>query len=374
MSWKRIFVGLQIEYEGRSMTVFNMTTLGNRVLYGRQNPISARWNSEEQLVRWRAAWADTSNCYLEKAEQEERIDHRSHATRGLDEQPTIHEGVTARALERKGIMSDRCELNRQIRADNALIRTLKATIAKLKKTVESTIPAIAAALESIRQNIIVLNYGLLLVRGRRKDTKEYVEQVTRKYSDYKDISSQMKVKAKARGKLQKELTGLPMLAIGRRKDLKARIVERSEAIEELQFEEKSIMRGFNKTDAAGMKEAKREISKSEARIVKLDAQEIQFTGAINREKEKFNWLKAQAVDLDQDELTAVRLALRPQMENEGCERIRKGAPDGRISFTKYQVAVRDADRALTENSTGKRYQKQKRKKEFENGFHQEKGR
>ena len=62
------------------------------------------------------------------------------------------------------------------------------------------------------------------------------------------------------------------------------------------------------------------------------------------------------------------------MENEGCERIRKGAPDGRISFTKYQVAVRDADRALTENSTGKRYQEQKRKKEFENGFHQEKGR
>ena len=85
-------------------------------------------------------------------------------------------------------------------------------------------------------------------------------------------------------------------------------------------------------------------------------------------------LKAQVVTLDQDELTAVRLALRPQMENEGCERIRKSAPDGRISFTKYQVAVRDADRALTENSTDKRYQEQKRKKEYENGFHQEKGR
>ena len=147
--------------------------------YGRQNPISSRWNSEEQLILWRAAWADTSN---------------------------------------------------------ALIRTLKATIAKLKKAVETTIPAIAAAMEPIRQNIIVFNYGLLLVRDRRKDTKEYVGQATRKYADYKNVRSQMKVKAKERGELQKELAGLSVFAAGRRKELKAKIEELSEEIEELQFE------------------------------------------------------------------------------------------------------------------------------------------
>lgn len=57
--------------------------------YGRQNPISERWNSEEQLVTWRAAWADVTNLYLERAGRAERIDHRSNAARGLDEQPTI---------------------------------------------------------------------------------------------------------------------------------------------------------------------------------------------------------------------------------------------------------------------------------------------
>ena len=88
--------------------------------YGRQNPISERWNSEEQLVEWRKAWADAANRYLERYGHEERIDHRSHAERGLDEQPIIHEGVAARALERQGIISDRCEINRQIKADNAL--------------------------------------------------------------------------------------------------------------------------------------------------------------------------------------------------------------------------------------------------------------
>lgn len=116
--------------------------------YGRQNPISERWNSEEQLTAWREAWADVSNRYLERAGREERIDHRSNAARGLDEIPTIHEGVTAQALERKGIISDRCEINRQIKTENALLRELKAEIKKLSALVARTVPAIAEGLEN----------------------------------------------------------------------------------------------------------------------------------------------------------------------------------------------------------------------------------
>ena len=67
-------------------------------------------------MEWRKAWADVTNLYLERYGHDERIDHRSHADRGLTEQPTIHEGVVARALEKKGIISDRCEINRQIKA------------------------------------------------------------------------------------------------------------------------------------------------------------------------------------------------------------------------------------------------------------------
>ena len=47
--------------------------------YGRQNPITERWNSDEQLVLWRAAWANVANRHLERTGHEERIDHRSHA-------------------------------------------------------------------------------------------------------------------------------------------------------------------------------------------------------------------------------------------------------------------------------------------------------
>lgn len=146
--------------------------------YGRQNPITARWNSKEQIVAWRAAWADAVNHALERKGIEQRVDHRSHAERGIDEKPTVHEGASARKMEQIGFVADRCELNREIRADNALIRELKALIAKLMKAVRMTLAKIAYAMEKARQDIIVLTYGIFHNRkGREKDmTGQYQER------------------------------------------------------------------------------------------------------------------------------------------------------------------------------------------------------
>ena len=49
--------------------------------YGRQNPISECWNSEEQLQIWRKKWANIANKHLALAKSESRIDHRSHKAR-----------------------------------------------------------------------------------------------------------------------------------------------------------------------------------------------------------------------------------------------------------------------------------------------------
>ena len=334
--------------------------------YGRQNPITARWNSEEQLIAWRAAWADISNRYLGKAGREERIDHRSHAERGLDEKPTIHEGVSARKMEKAGHVSERCKINRQIRVDNALIRAMKATIVKLKKAVETTIPAIAAAMEAVRQNIIVFQYGVLFVRGRRKDTQEYVDKATLKYDEYNDLRRQIKGMLDQRKKLQTELDGLSVFSVRKRKDLSAKIEALTEEIGELQFEEKSIMEMFEKKDAKGMKQVAGEISKSEKRIEELDVQEAEFTGAITREKEKFDELKEQAADLDPYELTDARLALRPEMVRTARERIRSGTSSGKIGFWDYECSVRDADTLLREEDMAQRHEEQKRYREWEN--------
>ncbi|SDN27904.1 MobQ family relaxase [Lachnospira pectinoschiza] len=70
--------------------------------FGRQNPITARWNSEEQLLIYREAWAETVNRSLESYGFKERIDHRSFAERGILKQPTIHEGVYSKYCKCNG--------------------------------------------------------------------------------------------------------------------------------------------------------------------------------------------------------------------------------------------------------------------------------
>lgn len=91
------------------------------------------WNNQENAEVWRRAWADLANEYLEKNNRPERIDHRSYERQGIDQIPTVHIGVAASQMEKKGIATERGELNRNIKAANRLLRDIKAQIGKLKE-------------------------------------------------------------------------------------------------------------------------------------------------------------------------------------------------------------------------------------------------
>ena len=76
------------------------------------------WNSKDNTLLWRKAWADFTNDFLERNGSPERIDHRSNAERGIDEIPTVHMGVAACQMEKKGIAEyakhDRAEFVRVV--------------------------------------------------------------------------------------------------------------------------------------------------------------------------------------------------------------------------------------------------------------------
>ena len=88
------------------------------------------WNSQENAEVWRKAWADLANEFLERNNRPERIDHRSYERQGIDQIPTVHIGVAASQMEKKGIATERGELNRSIKAANRLLRDIKAQIGK----------------------------------------------------------------------------------------------------------------------------------------------------------------------------------------------------------------------------------------------------
>ena len=90
------------------------------------------WNDKGNALLWRKAWADISNAYLERAGSLERIDHRSNAERGIDELPTVHMGVAACQMEKKGIATEKGELNRNIQKANRLIREIRRRLESSK--------------------------------------------------------------------------------------------------------------------------------------------------------------------------------------------------------------------------------------------------
>ena len=89
------------------------------------------WNSQENAEVWRKVWADLANEFLERNNRPERIDHRSYERQGVDLLPTIHEGATVRAMEKKGIRTEKGEFNRWIKATNAVIKDIRKKISLL---------------------------------------------------------------------------------------------------------------------------------------------------------------------------------------------------------------------------------------------------
>ena len=330
--------------------------------YGRQNPISERWNSEEQLTAWRAAWADVSNRCLERAGREERIDHRSNAARGLDEQPTIHEGVTARALEWKGIIADRCEINRQIKADNALLRELKAAARKLAQAVKNTLPAIAEAMENLRANMIVFHYQLRHIGRGRQRMKEYIHAVQPKLVRYTELVQEIRGKGKERKSLLAEKKETPFYLIPKQHELSRRIAELTEELEELKSEKDMLLHSLECTDDAGITAVKKDISTMEATLKKLSQQEEKDTAELNDALQQYAELKSQSAEFDSDKLQDARLALRPAMERSAVDCVQSAYGDRYQPLMMYD-SKRDVSDMLHEEAETRSIRERLRQKQ-----------
>ena len=313
--------------------------------YGRQNPISERWNSDEQLILWRKAWADEVNKYLEP---ENHIDSRSHSERGLDEQPTVHEGVIARRLEEKGIISERCELNRQIKADNRLLRTLKSEFAKLKKAVANTLPAIAEALESIRMNLIVLRYKVLSGFVEYNEIIRTLRSITPELESYKDIVDEIKKKSTERKALIKEKQSIPVIMILKYREFAKRISELTEELEELQTEKKIILNNLYCTETYTIENVKSYVAALEKKLDIISKQEQKYSEEIEKVVAEYKEMKESAIDFDPAVLREEQLKLRYDKEVQSSQIIRSNGKE--LVTSRFNYSIRDVNYFLGEKN------------------------
>lgn len=109
------------------------------------------WNNRENAEVWRRAWADLANEFLAQNNRPERIDHRSYERQGIDQIPTVHVGVSATQMEKKGIVTERGELNRSIKAANRILREIRRLVRGLKDWIAELKERKAALLEALAE-------------------------------------------------------------------------------------------------------------------------------------------------------------------------------------------------------------------------------
>jgi MobA/MobL family protein len=102
--------------------------------------LDARDTGPQEVMKLRELAADIINESLEAAHSDIRVDHRSFAERGIEQEPTTHLGPAASEMERRGEASERGEVNRQAERSNELMAerdALDAAIAREQERINT---------------------------------------------------------------------------------------------------------------------------------------------------------------------------------------------------------------------------------------------
>ena len=310
--------------------------------YGRQNPISEQWNSDEQLCIWRANWADAVNKMLAHNQINATIDHRSFADQGITEQPTIHEGYIAQNMEKKGMIADRCEINRQIRADNKMLRELKAKVAKLAEAVEKSIPIIAETLEAIRNHMIFTQYHLLHNEMQKEVIHDWMNHFNPILNKYNTVKKKLKAKVTERKELnvQKDKTSIlnPIQHI----KLNQQLTTITEEIEELKSRKEQLIFQAECSTDKDMTILSQKYDQMNKNLDILDSQDISLKKQLKKDAAAFREEKFRPDPEQYTELLDTRIQIRPDFRDKLIEQL-KGTFGKYYDYHRRDIAANEVD-------------------------------
>ena len=140
----------------KSRKVYDLDENGERIRLPSGNWKSHKedtvdWNDQKYGEIWRQAWQDTANRYLEAIGSPERLNLKSYERQGIDKIPTVHMGPAVSYLERKGIQINIGNLNRDIKAANSLMQSIRQMVRSLKGWLSGLKEKKAALLEALEQ-------------------------------------------------------------------------------------------------------------------------------------------------------------------------------------------------------------------------------
>ena len=192
------------------------------------------WGNSATLLLWRENWTKLCNEKFEEKGLDVRIDHRSYTDQELDKLPTIHEGPTVRAMEKKGIRTDKGDWNRMIKSTNTLLAKLKNEIKGLITWIADISKVIAD--EAARE------------RQEKKEHSYFVDTLTAYYEQRNAGAYSTKAKSNNLKRYMETINFLKDNRIATFKDLEAKISSMYSEVSDAAGRAKDIEKRIKKID------------------------------------------------------------------------------------------------------------------------------
>ncbi|MCP1243902.1 MobQ family relaxase [Acetobacter lambici] len=116
-------------------------TVGADGLGAKTRVLDVASTASGEIERLREVWASQVNQALERHQVEQRVDHRSFERQGKEQEPTLHMGVSATAMERQAAreipgrepVTDLGKQNAEIRERNRVLETARKAVEKAQE-------------------------------------------------------------------------------------------------------------------------------------------------------------------------------------------------------------------------------------------------
>lgn len=294
----------------------------------RVNPKVAEWNSEEAFKEYRKSLATVTNKHLERKQLNIRIDHRSYEEQKKNRVPTIHIGSYANQMEKRGIKTDRGNINREIKLTNEQIekitRDINDTIlerAKLSRKIKEQEKEVGQTdsfkeqvftskmtpleqEEAAREMIKCEDTYALLEESKSMSVeeldraKESYEDTSKEYNKLQQHLSIIKEYRKSYKKLEEEREGLGVFKFAQKKELDRKMAEideyKNREYDEIEKETDGKIKGYKQLKERlqdqenKLNRTKDEISNLEDRLNKIQREQKQLGQKYCHLEEKFN--------------------------------------------------------------------------------------
>ena len=277
------------------------------------------------------------------------IDHRSFADQRIAEQPTIHEGYIAQNMEKKGMIADHCEINRQIRADNQMLRELKTQVSKLAQAVKNSIPVIAETMETIRNHMIFTQYHLLHNEMQKEVIHDWMNHFNPILNKYNTVKKKLKAKVTERKELnvQKDKTSIlnPIQHI----KLNQQLTTVTEEIEELKSRKEQLIFQAECSTDKDMMNLSKKYDQMNKNLDILDSQDISLKKQLEKDAAAFREEKFRPEPEQYTELLDTRIQIRPDFRDKLIEQL-KGTFGKYYDYHRRDIAANEVDYLNVEDS------------------------